>query len=77
MYAEVSLISRIRQEIQGKMIQARISRQRITQEFKSRRILPGKAFLASPDKIVSTWILSESSDLFFQARIWKDRWEDR
>ena len=44
-------------------------KKRIRQEYKNTRILPGKAFLASPAKILSTWILSESQDLFFQARI--------
>ncbi len=44
-------------------------KQRFRQEVKNTRILPGKAFLASPAKIGSTWILPESQDLFFQARI--------
>ena len=42
---------------------------RIRQEYKNTRILSGEIFLASPAKILSTRILSESQDLFFQARI--------
>ena len=42
---------------------------RIRQEYKNTRILPGETFLASPAKILSTRILPERQDLFFQARI--------
>ena len=50
--------------------QTRSSRKRkIRQEYKNTRILPGEAFLASPDKILSTRISPECQDLFFQERI--------
>jgi hypothetical protein len=42
---------------------------RISQEYKNTRILSDEVFLASPDKILSTRILPEGSDLVFQARI--------
>ncbi len=45
----------------------------VSQEYKSTRILSGEAFLALPDKIVSTWILPEGPDLCFQARILRRR----
>jgi hypothetical protein len=44
-------------------------KRRIRQEFKNTRILPGEAFLASSDKILSTRISPEVLDLFFQARV--------
>jgi hypothetical protein len=80
MYAEDSLVSQESGKNSKKnKNHARIARRkesdkksrkkRIRQEYKNTRILPGKAFLASPAKIVSTWILPESQDLFFQARI--------
>ena len=50
---------------------------RIRQEYKNTKILPGDTFLASPAKIVSTRILPESQDLFFQARILYRRNEKR
>jgi hypothetical protein len=62
------------QELQERKNQTRSQeKKRISQEYKNTRILPGEAFLASPDKIVSTWILSEGPDLFFQTRILRRR----
>ncbi len=44
-------------------------KKRISQEYKNTRILSGETFLASSDKILSTRIPQECSDLAFQARI--------
>ena len=70
---------RIRQEFpdkkeSGKKVKKKepgknVKKKRIRQEYKNTRILPGETILASPAMIRSTWILPESQDLFFQARI--------
>ena len=51
----------------------RVKKKRISQEYKNTKILSGEAFLALPDKILSTRISQEYSDLFFQARILRRR----
>jgi hypothetical protein len=52
-----------------KRIRQEVKKKRIRQELKKTRILPGEAFLALSDKILSTRISQELPDLFFQARI--------
>ena len=59
--------TRIMQDLQEEKNQTRSQEKK--ESVKNTRILSGDVFLASPDKIVSTWILPESQDLFFQARI--------
>ena len=44
-------------------------KKRTTQEYKNTRILPGETFLGSSDKLLSTRIPQECSDLVFQVRI--------
>jgi hypothetical protein len=61
------------QELQERRIRSKVKKKKISQEYKNTRILSDEAFLALPDKIVSTWILPEGPDLCFQARILRRR----
>ena len=44
-------------------------KKRTRQEYKNTRILPAETFLGSSDKLLSTRIPQECSDLVFQVRI--------